>query len=632
MDPIDKIVPRCVLCTVAIVFALGLALVPGGARADQVSWPQFNFDARHGGTNSQESVIHLGNVSTLHVLYSVTLPSVADSAPAYLSGVVTSKGKIEDLLFLTTKDGRILALDADTGATEWTAQPATGPWYTTSSPALDPSGLYVYSYALDGKVHKYQVGDGTEVTTGGWPQTATLKPDLEKGSAALGVATSKTGRSFLYAAGAGFNDNGDYQGHVTVIDLASGAQRVFNAMCSDSTSHFVENGTPDCPGGVEAGIWSRPGVVYDPDLDKIFFATGNGAYNASSGGHYWGDSVLELFPDGTGAASGGGMPVDSYTPTEHQQLADQDLDLGSSAPVILPTPKGTKFPHLAAQCGKDAIVRLLNLDNLSGMGSPAHVGGELQKVAVPQGNQVLPQPAVWVNPADGSTWLFVVNYSGISGFQLGLDGSGNPTLTPMWTNHIAGSSPVLANGILFYASTAGMFGLDPTTGKTLWNDISIGNLHWESPIVINGRIYITDEKATLWVYGPTPATLNFYTVTPCRAIDTRGPAGPFGAPSLSGNDSPRVFQLAGQCGVPPDALAVAANITIIRPTAGGDLRFAPAGVAVTTSTVNFQPGQILANNAILSLTGNPLGGIAVSTDTGSGGLVDLALDISGYFK
>ena len=32
-----------------------------------------------------------------------------------------------------------------------------------------------YTAALDGNVHKYQVGDGTEILTGGWPQTATLK-------------------------------------------------------------------------------------------------------------------------------------------------------------------------------------------------------------------------------------------------------------------------------------------------------------------------------------------------------------------------------------------------------------------------------------------------------------------------
>ena len=63
-----------------------------------------------------------------------------------------------------------------------------GPCFTTSSPAIDPNRLYVYSYGLDGLVHKYHVGDGVEVTGGGWPQLATLKGFDEKGSAALSFA------------------------------------------------------------------------------------------------------------------------------------------------------------------------------------------------------------------------------------------------------------------------------------------------------------------------------------------------------------------------------------------------------------------------------------------------------------
>jgi hypothetical protein len=87
------------------------------------------------------------------------------------------------LLFVTTGEGRIIALDAQTGATVRSRQhgPAaarsTPGWrlLQTSSPAIDPNRLYVYSYGLDGNVHKHQVGDGTEIITGGWPQNATLK-------------------------------------------------------------------------------------------------------------------------------------------------------------------------------------------------------------------------------------------------------------------------------------------------------------------------------------------------------------------------------------------------------------------------------------------------------------------------
>ena len=120
--------------------------------------------------------------------------------------------------------------------------------YTTSSPAIDPGRAFVYSYGLDGRVHKFAVADGTETTTGGWPQVATLKGFDEKGSSPLVFATARSGTTYLYSANGGYpGDAGDYQGHVTAINLSTGAQKVFNTQCSDQTVHFVTTpGTPDC--------------------------------------------------------------------------------------------------------------------------------------------------------------------------------------------------------------------------------------------------------------------------------------------------------------------------------------------------------------------------------------------------
>ena len=262
-----------------LVLAMGL-LVHGRARG--ADWLQWGFDSRHSGVNDQETTIHAGNVASLLLHYRITLPDVADGAPAFLSGVTTPQG-LKDVLFLTTRSGILLAVDAATGGIVWSKQPATGPNYTTSSPAIDPGRQFVYSYGLEGRVHKYQVGDGTEITTGGWPQLATAKPDLEKGSSALGFATAKSGATYLYVANGGYpGDAGDYQGHVTAIDLATGAQKVFNAQCSNQTVHFViQPGFPDCS-EVQTAIWARPGVVYDSDNDRILMSTGNGTFSPGS--------------------------------------------------------------------------------------------------------------------------------------------------------------------------------------------------------------------------------------------------------------------------------------------------------------------------------------------------------------
>lgn len=491
--------------SIAAMVGMACGAMSAHAAAD---WLQFGYDSAHSGNNPTETILSASGtgefaLTALFPIYNVNLSDVADGAPAFLTGVTMSNG-VRDLLFLETKSGRVFALDAATGATLWShatkpSPPPAGQDYTTSSPAIDPNRQYVYFYGLDGYVHKYAVGTGLETTGGAWPELATRKPDVEKGSSALAIATAKSGTAYLYVTNGGYpGDAGDYQGHVTAIDLTTGAQNVFNANCSDQAVHFYEApGTPDCT-QVQTAIWARPGVIYSAAKDRIFMATGNGTFDANTGGHDWGDSVFALNPDGTGS---GGNPVDSYTPTEFQTLQNNDTDLGSTAPAILPSTLAG-YPNLAVQGGKDQMLRLLNLDNLSGNATPGpgNTGGELQKINVPQGGLVFAQPAVWVD-STGTTWVFVATGNGVSGLTLGLSGTTHkPILTKVWQNAIGGTSPVVANGVLYYFSGS-VNALDPKNGTVLWSDSSPGGVHWESPIVVNGRIYITDENGALWAYA-----------------------------------------------------------------------------------------------------------------------------------
>jgi outer membrane protein assembly factor BamB len=464
-------------------------------------WQQFGYDPRHSGVAALETTLTPSNVGSLHRLYSVALPGTVDDAPVFLSGVTTAQG-VRDLLFVTTTDGRLVAVDAATGATVWSRQPAGGPNYTTSAPAVDPGRQLVYSYGLEGRVHRYRVGDGSEVTGSGWPQLATLKPDVEKCSPALAVAPAANGHTYLYVANGGYpGDQGDYQGHVTAVDLGSGAQRVWNADCSDQAVHFT-HGNPDCP-SVQSAVWARGGVVYDSDLDRILFATGNGSFDVPQGRHDWGDSVLALRPDGSG---NGGLPLDSYTPVNFQQLDNSDLDLGSTAPAVLPAVPGSRLPHLAVQSGKDGNLRLLDLDNLSGHGRAGAVGGELQIVPLPQGGEVLTAPAVWTDPASGTPWIFVANDSGLSGIRVVAGGDGTPSLVPVWTDPNGGTSPVVAGRMVFYVGGAGLRALAARTGALLWSDGGPASIHWQSPIVVGGRVYVADGNGALWAYAPAVAT------------------------------------------------------------------------------------------------------------------------------
>ncbi len=481
-----------------------MALAASDARgAASYDWPQFNGNARHSGNDTSETTLSTANVAQLKQLFQVALPAVADGAPAVLTSVSTP-GAVRDLLFVNTKPGNLLALDAHTGATVWTVQHAScisGQCITESSPAVDPGRGFVYAYALDGSVHKHSVATGAEAIGGGWPALATAKPDVEKGSSALTVATARSGTSYLYVAHSGYiGDGGDYQGHLTAINLTTGAQNVFNSLCSNQTVHFVESGSPDCP-SVQSGIWARAGVAYDSDIDKIFAVTGNGTFAPLNDN--WGDSVFELNADGTGAA---GRPLDSYTPADFQALQDGDTDLGSTDLLVLPTPAGFPFPHVGAQSGKDGVLRLLNLDNLSNQGSgpqPGRTAGELATVQLSQG--VFAAPAAWVNPADGSTWLFVTTSSSISGYQLGASGS-SVALTQQWTLAQGGTSPLVANNVLYVARTNTIQALAAVSGTQLWQ-APIGGIHWESPVVANGVLYILDEAGHLTAFAVPAAAV-----------------------------------------------------------------------------------------------------------------------------
>ncbi|HWZ87720.1 MAG TPA: malectin domain-containing carbohydrate-binding protein [Polyangiaceae bacterium] len=497
------------------------------AAAALYDWLQFGGDSRHSGNNTLETTITPQNVAGIQQLFKVNLPETIEGTPVILTNVTTPAG-VHDVAYVTTRNGVIFAFDAYTGNTIWSHQPA-GSQITMSSPAIDPSRAYVYSTGLDGHLHKYAVGDGAEITSNGWPELFTLKPTVEKGGTAITIATVG-GVNYLYMGTGGYDgDGGDYQGHVTTINLNTGAQTVFNAMCSDQAIHF--SSSPDCS-SAKSGIWAKAGLTFDPATSRLYAGTGNGTYNPGS--HLWGDSIVALNPDGTGVNGG---PVDSYTPSNFQTLQNSDLDLGSTNLLILAN-NGSKYPHLAAQSGKDAQLRLLNLDNMSGQGGPGHVAGEVSSAALPTGGENQNPSSTWINPADNSTWVFLVSpANGINAFRISIDGSGNPTPVAMWHAGGGGGGAAIANNVLYYASNNDFHALSPTTGAELWHNTGIGAIHWQTPTVANGVVYIGDNGRQLTAFGLNPESALSRTGWSAVASQTGGGDVPGNA--LDGNTATR---------------------------------------------------------------------------------------------
>ncbi|MBL8211223.1 MAG: hypothetical protein JNK87_10955 [Bryobacterales bacterium] len=122
--------------------------------------------------------------------------------------------------------------------------------------------------------------------------------------------------------------------------------------------------------------------------------------------------------------------------------------------------------------------------------------------------------------------------------------------------------------------------------------------------------------------------LNFYTLAPCRAVDTRGGSGKtgsFGAPALASGTS-RDFPLLGAgCNVPNTAQAYSLNMTAVPAGSLPYVSIWPTGLAQPlVSTLNSFNGQVVANAALVPATGGSVTAFAAGT-------TDLILDLNGYF-
>ena len=234
-----------------------------------------------------------------------------------------------------------------------------------------------------------------------------------------------------------------------------------------------------------------------------------------------------------------------------------------------------------------------------------------------------------------------------------------PSTTATMTVSVSNAGPAAASGLavhvplprgLAYVSHTGTGAYDPATG--VW---TVGALAASAAqgltLTFEGReagLYTLlgevtaatpldprpgDDRATASLTvreeGET-APGGFFTVLPCRVIDTRNPSGTWGGPALAAQ-AERVFPIVGQCGIPPTARAVAVNLAVTLPTGRGYLNAYAASLSAppTTSVLNFSAGNTRANNAVVELS--PAGEIAVFNGMASG-TTHLVLDVVGYFE
>ncbi len=465
-----------IVASVIAWFVVFICAIDALAQSVAVDWPQFGWDVASSGASNAWTGIDSHNVGLLK-RHQVPLDGTVDASAIYLQGVNVN-GSAHDALFVTTTYGKTIAIDADSGVILWEYTPpeyttwAGTAQLTTSTPVADPDRQHIYAAAPDGTVRKLAIADGSVL----WGTAITMLPQREKIASPLKVFAGKV----IAVTGGYIGDQPPYQGHVALIDAQSGnLLNVWNSLCSDRAGLI----DPTSCATTRSAIWGRAGAVIDATTGNIFVATGNGPYDGKTN---WGDSVIELDPDAT-------QVLGNYTPADNADLDNNDIDLGSTSPVLV-------SPTTLAQGGKDGMIRLLGMAPFAG--ATPHVGNESQVVSTPSGNLLFTAPAVWNQI--GQIWIFVADNSGTVAWTFS-----SGILTRAWGYSNAGTSPVVAGGLLYtYNPQGGLYVYNPEDGTALAN-LDAGTGHWNSPIVVDGRIVLPEGSSN---DHATTGMLNIWTL------------------------------------------------------------------------------------------------------------------------
>ena len=161
-----------------------------------------------------------------------------------------------------------------------------------------------------------------------------------------------------------------------------------------------------------------------------------------------------------------------------------------------------------------------------------------------------------------------------------------------------------------------------------------GIISVSAPSVAQGgsvSVIVSTPNGTSPSTGPTFTYLNtdiYVPINPVRVVDTRPNSGYEDQNMTLGPGQTISAQLANIDGIPSNAEAVIANITVTNVTAPFDyLTIWPDGTSMpTVSNINFESGQTIANLQTLVLGSND--SVLIYNPSGS---VDVIIDVEGYF-
>ena len=280
----------------------------------------YHNDNARTGQNLAETILTPANVNTNQFgrLFSLSVDGYVYAQPLIVSQVSVGGG-VHNVLFVATEHDTVYAFDADTkGKLYWKKKllvhgtgarpvkssevgsddlvPEIG---ITSTPVIDTASgtLYVFAKTRE-KTGFVQRLHALDITTGsekfGGPVIIQASVEGTGDGSVNGFVAYNPLRQHqraallllngvVYIASASHGDNGPYHGWIVG----------YNATTLQLVTAF--NATPN--GGL-GGIWMAGGGLAADNAGNIYCSTGNGTFDADTGGNDFGDSVLKLTPAG----------------------------------------------------------------------------------------------------------------------------------------------------------------------------------------------------------------------------------------------------------------------------------------------------------------------------------------------
>lgn len=506
---------------------------PGSSPASALaSVLTYHNDNLRTGQNLLETILTLANVnsSAFGKLVSYPVDGLTYAQPLYVPSVnIPGKG-VHNVVYVATEHDSVYAFDADglfsgplwhrsfinpkTGLTTIPAADTGGGLVgpeigITSTPVINASTGTIYVVAATKsragvyaqRLHALSIKTGAE-KVGARLITATMRGSGDGSRAGVLIfsplrqlqrAALLLSGGLIYVAFASNEDVDPYHGWVFAY-RAAGLARV-----------AVFNDTPD---GSQGGIWQSgdgPAADYEGD---VFIASGNGTFDVDSSGLDYGDSLIELVRSRSTL-----VVSDYFTPNNEAVMEEDDLDFGSSGPILLPD-QSSGPPHLAIVGDKSGTLYVTDRDHLGGF-SP---GGDqiVQELASEFSQGIFSTPAyfdgqIYFGPVGNPLVSFALSsgqlqtssislsshtfgYPG-AGLSVSSNGSGN---TIVWA---IDSSAYSADGpAVLYAFDASNLNELYDSSQAGSRDVAGPAVKFTVPTIANGKVYV-GTQSELDVYG-----------------------------------------------------------------------------------------------------------------------------------